>query len=163
MLLVVLSIIDLSSCVDLSLEGNTRGGFYGYSPCTCESAVFFSSYDLSLTRGYIINCGGKMLTDMKIRDILENLAVNQSEAAFTTYLYQLDLSNNRLTKVPEKLRHFRNLQTIKLDSNAIRSLSSGDFDFINSTEQAREISLTTNYLQTIEQGAFQGIHFWPLL
>ena len=147
--MLILNSVDFSIAAGFSCA-NARDGLYGYFPCICDD-LFFSLDDLSSS--YKIDCSGKKLTDMKISGILENLATSQSGA----YLHHLDLSNNRLTRVPEKLRHFRNLQTINLDSNSIRSVSPGNFHFIDGTEQAREISLVNSLMKSIEPGAFQGI------
>ena len=122
---------------------------YSY-PCICST--FYLNPQNSATSAYAIECSSKRMTDTSLTAILDNLNSLSDDAR--TYLSRLDLSNNRLTRIPENLNIFQNLKAVNFDYNGINTLFPGTFNF--TAAQFREISLLGSKLKSIEPGAFQG-------
>jgi len=105
------------------------------------------------------------LDDSQISNILK--AILLSDTAENP-IASLNFTNNKITKVPLEIRQFRALATIDLSGNQITTVASGSFNLNpNVFKQSRAvgtglISLSSNPLNSIESGAFQGV-IWSII
>ena len=67
----------------------------------------------------------------------------------------LDVSGNRLTRVPSQLNKFERLSYVDLSYNNIRNLSSGVFNF---SAKSINLFINNNKIRSIEPDAFQGYY-----
>ena len=124
----------------------------GIEPCNCK----YSEDGVTIS----ISCDGVSLDDSQISNILKAILLSDTEENPIT---SLNFTNNKLTKVPVEIRQFRALATVDLSGNQITTVASGSFNLKpNVFKQSRAagtgfISLSSNPLNSIESGAFQGI------
>ena len=116
------------------------------SPCSCCGIAFTNQADQLL----IISCDSKNLDDAMASLIIDSLLSNPDIDAVRAFSFL----NNSLTKVPEKLSQFLELENVNLRMNQIRSIPTGTFNF---KKPLRVLYLGENQISTIAQDAFQGI------
>ena len=122
------------------------------SPCTC------SEYTTNTTT---LNCYSHGLIDSQASDILDAYLSSPGVSPVVV----LTLAFNFLSRVPDQVKSFTQLQNAYLNSNAITSIESGAFNASNAANPLKELSLSYNQLTTIAPGAFKGsnfVYFFPL-
>jgi len=70
---------------------------------------------------------------------------------------ELNLFNSQLTRVPNQIKYFPQLEIVYLNDNKIESIDAGTFNFTG-TSRVLYIYLNDNQLSTIAPGAFQGLY-----
>jgi len=115
------------------------------SPCSCGGIAFTNETDQLL----IISCNSKNLDDAKAKLVIDALLSNPN----IDPVRALGFFNNSLTKVPDKLSQFPELENVNLAMNRIRSVPTGAFNF---KKPLRVLDLGENEIDTISQDAFQG-------
>ena len=114
------------------------------------------STDLEPCRcGYLFNrlafsCYDRGLGDEKISQLLDQFISTPGVGA----LRELYLWNNNLTRIPDQIRHFTELDDMDLSWNEIRLVKKGSFNLIQHLER---LLLYNNMISSIESGAFNGI------
>ena len=122
------------------------------SPCACSQWTPTTTY---------LNCQSRVLTDSQASAILDAYLKTPNVSPVGV----LQLSNNLLTRVPDQMKSFTQLEYAILDFNSITSIESGAFNFTDAANPLRSLYLSTNQLTTIAPGAFKGsnlIYFFPL-
>lgn len=115
-----------------------------YEKCICDDQTDDGSYPY-------LDCWGKQLSDGTLKRYL-NAFLNQPNV---TGLKLLELGDNKLTRVPDEIKRFLELEWVNLRQNSIHTIHSGAFNFI---ARLRYLNLEYNQLSKIEPGAFQGIN-----
>ena len=113
-----------------------------YAPCDCHEYV-------SASGAITIDCALKNLTDSKMSDILKVFLTTPSISP----VFEIDLSSNQLTRIPNEIRSFTQLEEVYLDSNPIESIESNDLNISGRYPSYLSIG---NQLKTIAPGAFKG-------
>ena len=113
------------------------------SPCSCS--------DLG-SDGLVIqlSCSSKSLVDSRASEILNTMLSWPGVSP----LRSVNFYYNSLTRIPSELSLFPLLNTIRLDNNAISSISTNAFNF--STATLTSLNLDSNQITAIQDGAFQG-------
>lgn len=113
------------------------------SPCSCR--------DLG-SDGLVIqlDCRSASLDDAKASQILDTMLSWPGVSP----LRLLDMLGNRLTRVPSQLPQFVLLNSIDLSNNLITNVEANAFNF--STATLASLSLSSNSISSIQEGAFQG-------
>lgn len=119
-----------------------------YSPCTC--------YEYGNQPGTIyLYCGEKNLDDSRVSEILDVFLTTPGVST----LGNLCLSTNQLTRVPDQVRLFPQLDFVWLNDNKINtSIRSGAFKF-NKDTPVKNLDLQRSQLTSIAPGAFQGVGY----
>ena len=113
-----------------------------YSPCKCRGDAFD---DTTL----LLDCDDQFLDDQRVSEIL-NVFLNDPDA---NPLRALRLEFNLLTRIPDEIKLFPNLEEVYLFSNDIETIAAGSMSFT-----ALEKIIGVGYkVKTIEPGAFVGI------
>lgn len=118
-----------------------------YSPCECNpTSGYYKTIEL--------DCSGKNLNDSKTSDILQSFVKNANNLLPMSRLY---LRENQLTRVPDEVKYFQQLEYIFMETNQIRTIQSGAFHSgWNRTEEPLSIYLDSNAINRVEPSAFQG-------
>ena len=113
------------------------------APCSCT--------DLG-SEGLVIqlNCFNTQLDDEMASQILDKMI----SWPRVSPLRRLDLSSNRLTRIPTQLTKFPMLNYIELGGNQIASIEAKAF---NLETTFTSLNLNSNPIASVEEGAFQGI------
>ena len=115
-------------------------------PCKCNA---FDRGDKD--EGFLwFNCDELYLGDEKMSQVLDAFISTSGVSP----LRELHLFRNNLTRIPDQIRHFTELNRVILNSNEIQSIKNGSFHF---TPTLDIFTLRSNKITTIEPGAFDGI------
>jgi hypothetical protein len=116
-----------------------------YEPCSCSESTSTGAIKL--------NCFNKNLGDAQVNELLDAFLATPGVSP----LLNLDLTTNKLTRVPDQIRLFPEFNYISLSSNNITSpVGKCSFNFTDGTV-VRYLSLSNNKVTTIAPGAFQDI------
>ena len=118
-----------------------------YWPCRCTETKKESKSAIQL------DCSNKNLTNPRASKILKNFL---SDPPVIERVEELNFSQNRLTKVPDEIRHFHKSRLINLSKNKIRNVPTGAFNL--SSDHAVQVLLNSNKIKNIKPNAFQGIN-----
>ena len=112
------------------------------SPCTCS--------DLG-SEGLVIQlqCHNTAIEDEKASEILDKMI----QWPRVSSLRRLELSNNRLTRVPSQLSQFQMLNYVDLSANQISSIEANAFNLVTTFNT---INLASNPITSIQDEAFKG-------
>ena len=116
------------------------------SPCTCHVCPSDGDQDLWLY------CDNDQLDDVNASRILS--AFISTSSKFVSPLREIFFFNNNLTRVPDEVRLFNNLDSITLGNNPIQSIESGSF---NLTRKLNYLAMG-NSVNNIRPGAFRSNH-----
>ena len=114
------------------------------SPCKCNNIG--ESYGC-LT----LDCADQKLGDERISQILNYFLPAEEK------LSEIILCNNNLSKIPDEIRQFNYFSRVDLRFNQIRKIGSGAFKFPDKVNKSVKLYLSSNQINEIESGAFQGI------
>ena len=112
-----------------------------YSPCKCRGDVFD---DLAL----LLDCDEHDLDDQRVSEILTAFLNDQNADPLRVFRAEY----NQLTKIPDEIKLFPQLQQLYLYSNNIEIISTGSLTF-NAAESIVGLGYS---VKTIEPGAFVG-------
>ena len=112
------------------------------APCSCT--------DLG-SEGLVIqiNCHSTQLDDEMASQILDKML----SWPRVSPLRRLDLSSNRLTRIPIQLTNFSMLNYVELGGNQIASIEAKAFDLETTFTW---LNLNSNPITSVQEGAFQG-------
>ena len=114
-------------------------------PCKCH--VFGSGETNEGTLWF--ECDELYLGDEKISQVLDAFISTPGVSP----LRELYLYKNNLTRIPDQIRHFTELDRVTLESNEIKTIEKGSLNF---TRTLGLFKLNDNKMITIESGAFDG-------
>lgn len=114
-----------------------------YSPCICRDDIFDDG-------ALLLNCDSRNLDDQTASDLLDSFLAHQGDGQ--PVIRALRMEYNFLTKIPEQIKLFSELQELYLYENDIETISTGSLTF-NAAEKI--VGLGTK-IKTIEPGAFVG-------
>ena len=114
-------------------------------PCKCH--VFGSGDKKEGTLWF--DCIELNLGDEKISQVLDAFISTPGVSP----LRELYLYKNNLTRIPDQVRHFTELDHVFLESNEIKTIEKGSLNF---TRTLYLFTLNDNKMITIEPGAFSG-------
>ena len=117
---------------------------YEYELCRCDDQTADGSYPY-------LECWNKGLSDRTVSQYLNAFLFKQPNI---TALKRLQLGNNKLTRVPDEIKMFIELEYVDLRYNSIHTIHSGAFHF---TSILKWLYLQYNQLSSIDPGAFQGM------
>ena len=114
------------------------------SPCRCKLEQYLDDKFMEL------DCSFRDLNNSMISDVLDvfNSTLNRP-------LSRLNLSNNRLTQIPDQLRILDRLRFVNLGHNQISVVRTGTFKS-KSSKRHTEVFLNDNKIIKIEPNSFQG-------
>ena len=98
----------------------------------------------------MLDCNSKNLDDSGVDGILNVFVPHLIDS-----LRLVSLRDNRLTKVPHKIRLFSQLNRLNLGYNQLTSVKTGDFNFSTRRENVR-LWLNHNGITYIQPGALDG-------
>ena len=128
-------------------------------------------YSDVILQGVWLHCVNMRLNDNRISRILRDFLSSEMKRNFTR---RIDLRNNQLTKIPEKIYQFKRLQHIMLTRNNIKAIGNrqlnlkgysttvllpSSFPLYNKQTQrrlTRFVSLNNNQITEIKADAFEG-------
>ena len=117
------------------------------SPCACSQWTPTTTY---------LNCQSRILTDSQASAILDAYLRTPNVSPVGV----LQLSNNLLTRVPDQMKSFTQLEYAFLYNNFFTTIESGSFNApADAPYPLAGLSLGANQLTTIEPGAFKGSNF----
>lgn len=119
-----------------------------YAPCGCGLDVTASGVEDTIA----IECFDHFLGDARISEILDAFINTPSVSPVST----VALYRNLLTRVPEQIFNFTQLDSVFLDHNSIRTIHKNSFYF---TRSPRYVWLNNNQMTSMEPDAFQGFCF----
>lgn len=105
--------------------------------------------NVALPRLRILDLSNNELDDVLTAKILKILAESSKKS-----LENLDLSDNKLTRIPEVTSSFTKLNRLTLERNAITSIKTKSFDF--SAGEVKFFHFDKNGISSIEPNAFGG-------
>ena len=114
------------------------------SPCRCKLEQYLDDKFMEL------DCSFRDLNNSMISDVLD--AFNST---MKRPLSRFNLSNNRLTQLPEQLRILDRLRFVNLGHNQIKVVRTGTFKS-KSSKRHTEVFLNDNKIIKIEPNSFQG-------
>ena len=121
------------------------------SPCDCGQSQFN-------TNTTYLFCNSRNLTDSQVSAILDAYLNTPNVSP----VRQLELQYNRLTRVPDQMKSFTQLEYAYLFSNSITSIESGAFNLADDVNPLQYLHLDFNQLTTIAPGAFKGFYHFRL-
>ena len=114
-------------------------------PCKCHVFDIGEKNEGTLK----LDCSQSFLSDEQMSQVLDAFISSPGVSP----LRELYLYKNNLTRIPDQIRHFTELDRVILNSNQIQLIKNGSFNF---TRTLGLFSLNNNTLMTIESGAFDG-------
>jgi hypothetical protein len=118
-------------------------------PCKCH---VFDRDDTKKGGTLRFNCTELYLGDEKISQVLDAFISTPGVSP----LRELYLYKNNLTRIPDQIRHFTELDRVELGSNEIKTIEKGSLNF---TRTLGLFKLNDNKMITIESGAFDDINY----
>ena len=115
-------------------------------PCKCH---VFDRGDTKKGGTLWFDCTELYLGDEKISQVLDAFISTPGVSP----LRELYLYKNNLTRIPDQVRHFTELDRVDLGSNEIKTIEKGSLNF---TRTLGLFTLNDNKMITIESGAFDG-------
>ena len=123
------------------------------APCKCIDPSV-SNKQTIIYSGLLITCKDQLMGDVNVSQLLNFFLVAMGGDQL---IGQLILSNTSLSRVPDEIRFFNNLNYVDLRYNKITIVPSGAFKFPTDRVIAPgKIDLAFNRIKNIERGAFQG-------
>ena len=110
------------------------------APCTCTGN--------GLGMG-LLDCSNKNLEDEFVGQVMDAFISPKS----LTLLYKIDLSGNKLLRVPNQISDLPQLTYVDLRNNQITIIKTGAFNFAKTLNQ---LILCNNRISVIEADAFLG-------
>ena len=114
-----------------------------YVPCGCVADSAGDGNTIAL------ECHDHLLGDARVSEILDVFLTTPSISPVSS----LSLFRNLLTRVPDQIVKFTQLDSIILDHNSIHTIAKNSFNFIRSP---RYVWLSNNQMTSIEKDSFQG-------
>ena len=123
-----------------------------YAPCDCREERNGTIY---------LDCGMRNLNNSQVSDILDAFLTTPGVSP----VGDLNLYQNRLTRVPTQIKFFDQLRQVSLQENSITSVESGAFNAtfpggqnssFNYFLPNLNLELVWNQITTIAPGAFKG-------
>ena len=138
-----------------SISSSTKGcpSLQQYWPCRCENIdqqEYKDNTTFTVVSAARLNCDLKNLGDDKVSRILKVFLANGS------LLRTAQLERNRLTRIPDELFMFDQLENVYLSGNRIQSIHRGGLNFSSTLQR---LVLNSNSLNHIESGAFQQSNY----
>ena len=125
------------------------------SPCKCiDPASSSKQTALNSNNGLLITCKDQLLGDVNVSQVLNFFLVAMGSDQLVG---ELILSNTSLSRVPDEIRLFSNLNYVDLRYNQITFIPSGSIKFpADQVNAPGKIDLSFNRIKSMERGAFQG-------
>ena len=114
------------------------------SPCTCDTVYYNNTLN-----GLSINCEFQNLTDSQLSNVLDVFLSPQ----YVSPVFRIKAYQNKLTRVPSQISHFKAAYTIDFSNNQITNISSFSGTIAPSNSMIN-IILTGNKITSIPSGIF---------
>lgn len=151
------SISDLTNLADLGIPLVLSGLW----SLTIQTSTVFRQWDATADWSQLeyLSLFDNQMDGETVEAILESLLAVTASGLEQNRLSVLNLSKNRLTRIPPQIRSFSQLNRIRMAENNISIVHGGSFNFRVSVSPQGDypgIDLAFNTLTNIEPDAFQG-------
>ena len=127
--------------------------------CTGLMGTSFYDFQSAFTPGKKgfsdIQLQGNEIGDEAMDRILQRVLKSSAKS-----LYNLNIGNNHLTRIPSSVKSFQGLRLITLDNNLIKAIHSAAFPNSSSASLGLWLSFKSCGIQVIDPAAFKGFHFF---
>lgn len=143
----VLSILSILSCPKFMVMPNVPS----LTKLTIDNCPMFNHWDVVAQLSQLVDVSLNRLSEKTITNAL----VAFTASPLIDKIVILNLTNNRLMKVPEQIQYFSQLRQVHLAYNAISEVNYGSLAF--TSPYLEHLTFMWNELKSIEPSAFQGM------